>query len=133
MCSIRYNVPALRKLLFLFFVFGAAWLLTGCSSPTKTVRIKINSQPEGAHVVYRMTGEDLPCQGQWIYLGNTPLRGVRHFNEGQLKKTEKITLKVIQNGYLDQVIEWDGPGFWEEAEGRGVIFWTPEMIPQPHE
>lgn len=102
-------------------------LLSGCSGK-KTVSFKINSVPKGAHVLYQVVGEDVPCQGQWIYLGNTPVQGVRQFDEDQLEDAEKITLKIMHRGYHDQVKEWDGTGFWKEVEERDVIFWTPELI-----
>ncbi|WP_028582951.1 hypothetical protein [Desulfogranum mediterraneum] len=113
----------------LLFAATLALLLAACSPKSASVRFKVNSEPEGAHVLYQASGKDLPCGGKWIYLGNTPLRGVHQFNERQLEQTEKITMKVMHNGYHEQKIEWDGPSFWEEVEGRGVIFWTPELIP----
>lgn len=104
-------------------------VVTGCSDKTAIVNFKINSEPEGAQVIYQAVGKDLPCGGEWIYLGNTPLRGVRHFSKKRMEKIDKITLKVMHHGHRSQQREWDGPSFWDEAEGRGVIFWTPEMIP----
>ena len=103
--------------------------LAGCSSATKNVKLKIHSQPEGAYIVYKVSGKEIPCAGEWIYLGNTPFRGVHQFNEDDLENADKITLKVMRHGYTDQIIEWDGQGFWDEAEEKGVIFWTPELIP----
>ena len=104
--------------------------LTGCSD-TKTINFKINSVPKGAHVLYQVVGEDVPCQGEWIYLGNTPVLGVRQFDEDRIEDAEKITLKIIHRGYHEQIKEWDGPGFWKEVEERDVIFWTPELIHSP--
>jgi len=119
------------------FVWGIGLFLTlaflaGCSNK-KTVSFKINSVPKGAHVLYQVVGEDIPCQGQWIYLGNTPVQGVRQFDEDQLEDAEKITLKIMHRGYHDQTKEWDGSGFWKEVEERDVIFWAPELIPSPKE
>jgi hypothetical protein len=105
-------------------------LLQGCSSATKTVKLKIHSEPEGAYIVYKVKGAEIPCAGEWIYLGNTPFRGIHQFSEDQLEDADKITLKVMRQGYTDQIIEWSGPAFWEEAETKGVIFWTPELIPE---
>ena len=107
-------------------------LLSGCAD-RKTISFKINSVPKGAHVLYRVVGGDIPCQGQWIYLGNTPLQGVRQFGEEQFVEAEKITLKVMHNGFHDQVKEWDGAGFWEEVETHDVIFWAPELVPSSQE
>ncbi len=127
---IRTGAPARRAALVACGLLVLSLLAGGCSPSVKTVRFKVNSEPEGAHVVYRVQG-GVPCQGQWIYLGNTPLRSVRQFSEEQLENIGRITLKVMRRGYYDQVREWDGPSFLEEAEGRGVIFWTPELVPQP--
>jgi hypothetical protein len=106
--------------------------LSGCSSK-KTVSFKINSVPKGAHVLYQVVGKNIPCQGQWIYLGNTPVQGVRQFNEGQLKDADKITLKIMHRGYHNQSKEWDGVGFWKEVEQREGIFWAPELTLSPKE
>ena len=113
-----------------FLIAAALLVLSGCSSPTKTVRMKIHSEPEGAYIIYKVSGTKMPCAGKWIYLGNTPYRGVHQFNEDELEEAGKITLKVMRPGYLDQIMEWDGAGFWEEVETKGVIFWTPELIPE---
>ena len=103
-------------------------VFSGCSPTSRSVRCKINSEPEGSHVVYKVEGKNSPCGGEWIYLGDTPLRGIRQFDEDQIESAEKIILKVFRSGYHDQVMEWDGRQFWDEVEGKGVIFWTPELI-----
>ncbi len=131
MKSMFSDGPVRTGRIALFPLLALVLLAAGCSPSVRTVRFKVNSEPEGAHVVYRVQGGGLPCQGQWIYLGNTPLRSVRQFSDEQLEGISRITLKVMRRGYFDQVREWDGPSFLEEAEGRGVLFWTPELIPQP--
>ena len=114
----------------------ATFLLTatvaGCSSKTQTVQFKINSEPEGSHVVLNVSGPELPNSADWIYLGHTPIRGVRQIEEDKVSKANKITLKVMHAGYYDQIREWDGDAFWNEAVERGVIFWTPKLIPHPY-
>jgi hypothetical protein len=105
-------------------------LLSGCAV-RKTVSFKINSVPKGAYVLYQVLGEGLPCDGKWIYLGNTPVQGVQQFDEDRLGNADKITLKIMHRGYYDQTKEWDGPGFWREVTERDVIFWTPKMVPSP--
>lgn len=102
-------------------------LLSACAE-RKNVRFKINSVPKGAHVLYQVKGGESPCQDNWIYLGNTPFQGVKHFSKGQLADTTKITLRVMHNGFYDQSKEWYGEGFWEEIDEKDVIFWTPELI-----
>ena len=113
------------------FVLVAAsiFFLSGCGDKTASVRFKVNSEPEGAYVVYQMSGTKTPCAGEWIFLGNTPLQGVHQFSKEQLENSDKITLKVMQPGYVEQKKDWDGSSFYEEAQEKGVIYWTPEMIP----
>lgn len=113
-----------------FLAFAAALLLlSGCGDKIASVRFKVNSAPEGAYVVYQMNGTKAPCSGEWIFLGNTPLQGVHQFSREQLEHSDKITLKVMQPGYVDQKKDWDGPSFYDEALETGVIYWTPTMIP----
>lgn len=120
-CSISRNT------LFLFALLFGLTLLSGCAG-SKSVRFKINSVPKGAHVLYQVQGGDMPCQGKWVYLGNTPLQGVQQFDEGQLEGADKITLRIMHNGYHEQSREWDGKSFWQEIEEKDVIFWTPELF-----
>jgi hypothetical protein len=112
--------------------FLLAVAVTGCSSKVHTVQFKINSEPEGSHVVLNVSGPKLPNSADWIYLGHTPIRGVRQINKDKVAKANKITLKVMHAGYYDQIREWDGEAFWNEAVERGVIFWTPELILHPN-
>ena len=117
-----------------YLVMAALFLavtVTGCSSKTQTVQFKINSQPEGSHVVFNMSGPKLDNSADWLYLGHTPIRGVRQIQKDKIVDASKITLKVMHAGYYDQIREWDGPTFWEEAVKKGVIFWTPKLIQQP--
>ncbi len=113
-------------------IFAALILLSGCAE-RKSVSFKINSVPKGAYVLYQVVGANIPCQGKWIYLGNTPVQGVQQLDEGVLGSADKITLKIMHSGYYDQTKEWDGPSFWKEVTERDVIFWTPEMVPSPQE
>ena len=104
--------------------------LTGCASDVQTVNFKINSEPEGSHVVLNISGQERENSSDWIYLGHTPIRISRLLKEDEAAGV-KITLKVMHAGYYDQVREWDGETFWNEAVERGVLFWTPELIPHP--
>ena len=103
--------------------------LTGCGDKTAAVRFKVNSEPEGAYVLYQLSGTEAPCAGEWIYLGNTPLQGIHQFTREQLRNSDRISLRVMQPGYMDQKKDWGGEAFYEEAREKGVIYWTPEMIP----
>lgn len=129
------QIPAMpQSIRFLYSIglFIILFTITGCATQ-KTVRFKINSVPKGAHVLYQVKGGNSPCQGQWLYLGNTPLQSVRQLAENEVEDADKITLRIIHNGYHEQTKEWDGIGFWEEIEERDMIFWTPELIPNLRE
>jgi len=41
---------------------------------------------------------------------------------------DRVSFKVMRNGYLDQVKEWSGEQFLDEYDEQGVIFWTPRLI-----
>lgn len=129
------RIPAIfhsyKQSLLIVAVFFLTVTVTGCASKTQTVQFKINSQPEGSHVVFNMSGEEIKNSGDWLYLGHTPIRGVRQIDQRKISDASKITLKVMHAGYYDQIREWDGPTFWEEAVKKGVIFWTPKLVEQP--
>ncbi|MDH4319048.1 MAG: hypothetical protein OEV64_11695 [Desulfobulbaceae bacterium] len=118
------------RLASLVLVLASAWLVTACGPSVSNVRFKVNSAPEGAHLIYRVSDQELNQASDWIYLGNTPYQGVQRIKEEELGDSSKVTLKVMRAGYFDQVKEWDGPSFLEEAEGQGQILWTPRLIAQ---
>ncbi len=121
----------MRNVIFLLICVFFLLPLTGCSSSVRNVQFKINTEPEGAHVVYRFTGDEQDSLAEWIYLGNTPYRGVRVLDESEMSDNTKIMLKVMHAGYYDQVREWGGTSFVQEADERGHIFWTPYLVAHP--
>ena len=125
------TVAAQRGQRWMFFPALALslFLLSACGSRVVPVRFKVNSEPEGAYVLYQVQGAEIDCSGKWVYLGSTPLQGVYQFDRKQLEGGDKVALRVMQRGYLDQTKEWTGASFYEESKDKGVIFWTPEMIP----
>ncbi len=123
-----FSIGNIRYPLFgIFLLFS----LTACGSSFKSVEFKVNTEPEGSHVVYRLSGGDQPGTPDWIYLGNTPYRGVRLIDESGLSDNSKITLKVMHGGYYDQIKEWMGESFLEEAETKGYILWAPYLVAHP--
>ena len=79
--------PAFSRTRARLLALGGAVLLalTGCGDKTAAVRFKVNSEPEGAYVLYQLSGTEAPCAGEWIYLGNTPLQGIHQFTREQLR------------------------------------------------
>ncbi|RUM35748.1 MAG: hypothetical protein DSY50_04095 [Desulfobulbus sp.] len=120
----------LKYTILLAAAIGLLVGINGCSSDIQTVQFKINSEPEGSHVALKVSGPNRPRSSEWIYLGHTPIRIVRQFVEDDVPGA-KITLKVMHAGYYDQVREWDGEVFLNEAVKGGVLFWTPELVPHP--
>jgi len=96
--------------------------LSGCSSKQTAVNFKIHTEPEGAHIVYRMDNQS------WIYLGITPLNVIETLSGDQLDADHTIALRAMRRGYLEQIKEWSGSEIEEEIETKGMIFWTPRLI-----
>lgn len=94
---------------------------SGCSSK-QSLNLNVHTEPEGAHVVYRL--DDL----QWIYLGVTPLNLVEVIHEDNLGKNNTFTLKAMRCGYLEQAREWTGDALIEEHDDKNMIFWTPRLV-----
>jgi hypothetical protein len=95
--------------------------LVSCASK-EAVNLKIHTDPEGAHVVYRV-GDT-----QWTYLGLTPYQGLTLFDEEAFDDESTISFKVMRHGYLDQVREWNGEQFWAEYERENLLFWAPHLV-----
>lgn len=95
--------------------------LTACSS-TQYINLKIHTEPEGAHIIYRLD------DNRWTYLGVTPLDTMEIMDEEQLEGNHSLTLKAMRCGYLDQAKEWHGEDLLLENDAKGMIFWTPRLI-----
>ncbi len=121
------NSVHLRRILLLPFL-AVLLLAAGCAS-YRTVSFKINSAPEGAFVVYRLSGPALEEAPEWIYLGNTPLNAIRQIHEDLMDADNKLSIKVMRSGYVDQQRDWSGEAFWDELEEYGRILWAPQLFP----
>jgi len=105
--------------------------MTSACASDRAVSFKVNTEPEGATVIYRLhKAKPDRCGNEWIYLGNTPLEAVRHISTDALKERNTVALKVLRPGYADQTKEWDGESFWEAVEREKRIFWAPQLVPQ---
>jgi len=118
---------SLWKLPLCFCCLLSLIALSGCSS-RQNLNLNIHTEPEGSHLVYKIAKEDAVKEAVWIYLGVTPFTGVSLIEEDDLKSEDRISFKVMRNGYLDQIKEWNGKQFIDEFEESGVIFWTPRLI-----
>lgn len=117
-------MTGIRHLLYCFCFVAAASLLTSCASK-EAINVKIHTDPEGSHIVYRVESEpDEP----WIYLGVTPYQGVTVMESGAFAESSTISFKVMRHGYLDQVKKWTGTQFYNEYEAQGQLFWAPRLV-----
>lgn len=115
-----------RRVALWALLFGCL-ALSSCAS-TETISLKIHSDPEGAHIVYRVVENELVSDSRWIYLGMTPYRGVTLMDSGSFDDEDTISFKVMRHGYLDQVKEWTGEQFIDEYEAAEVLFWAPRLV-----
>jgi len=116
-----------NNLLPLLWLAAAALLLSSCASK-EAVQMKIHTDPEGSHIVYRVADDYDTGDAPWIYLGVTPYQGVTQINSSSFDKGDTITFKVMRHGYLDQVKKWSGAQFQEEYEREGMLFWAPQLV-----
>lgn len=105
----------------ILFTAGLAGAFSGCATQYP-VNFKVHTEPEGAHVVLRQGNE------HWTYLGVTPLSAIEIIDEEMLEGKDKISLKTMRCGYIDQVKEWNNEQFKGEIDDKGNIFWTPRLI-----
>jgi len=101
--------------------------LVSCASK-EAVNLKIHTDPEGSHIVYRVVEQEPEEDAQWIYLGLTPYQGLTLFDEEAFDDESTISFKVMRHGYLDQVREWNGEQFWAEYERENLLFWAPHLV-----
>ena len=102
-------------------------LLTSCASK-ESLNLNIYSEPEGAHIIYRIADEKMSEDAPWIYLGITPYQGLTRIDSSSFSEEDTITFKAMHHGYLDQVKKWNGQQFLEEYEQAGQLFWTPRLV-----
>lgn len=95
--------------------------LSGCAS-NQQINLKIHTEPEGAHIVYRLDNS------RWMYLGVTPLDTVEVIHENDLEDNHTVTLKAMRCGYLEQGKVWTGEELLAENDSQGMILWTPRLI-----
>lgn len=111
----------LRNVVFSAVIFLSLSMMTSCST-TNRINLKLHTEPEGAHIVYRLD------QQRWTYLGVTPLEAVEILKDNQIEGDHSFTLKAMRCGYLDQTKEWTGDDLLLENEDQGMVFWTPRLI-----
>ncbi|MFT5259091.1 MAG: hypothetical protein ACI9J2_000164 [Saprospiraceae bacterium] len=112
------------RVLFIIFIAG---FLTACSG-VKTVPIKVQSSPLGSYVTYQM---QVPTEGSndWLFLGKTPIDIKRRVSKKQYKKASLIRLRVMKEGYSEQIRDWTREEIEEDIDSKGSVFWNPKLVP----
>ena len=108
-----------------------AVIVSGCVSTRGVVPFAVQSDPLGAHVLYK-TGAgvgELSGSPDWIYLGVTPIDLRRELTKARLKSSDAFTMRVLKDGYLEQRKTWGGKDVKEQIESIGKVFWNPRLVP----
>ena len=100
-----------------------ALVLAGCAS-TRDVPLSIHSDPLGAYVLIQVQNED-GTSSDWILLGNSPVQMTREVN---LRNATTVSLKVIKEGYFEQIKAWNVDDFIKEHRKQGRILWVPHLV-----
>ena len=100
-----------------------AGLALGCAS-TRDVPMTVHSDPLGA-IVLMQTGYEDGTQSDWIMLGNSPMQVTRNFGT---KSTTSVSLRVIKEGYFEQVKTWEIGDFLSENKEQGRVVWVPHLV-----
>lgn len=117
----------LRRVVKTACLLMMAMLVTSCASK-EAMNMKIHTEPEGSHIVYRVALEDMEHDPPWVYLGVTPYQGLTLMDSDAFTDDATITFKVMRHGYMDQVKEWSGEQFLREYENENRLFWTPRLV-----
>ncbi len=116
-------ISKIKMIQIILFVL-AIFLLGGCGKTIHPVKMVVHSDPQGGYVLYKAPS----TYGQWIYLGSTPVKTVQMVDEETMTENSKFALRILRNGFHEQMKEWDGETFLEMFEGQGKVFWTPHLI-----
>ncbi len=111
-----------------FAAAAVAALLSACGG-TKSVPMTIQSEPLGAHVTYQVHSDLKGTTQDWIYLGTTPLDIKRKISNKQLKRAQAFRVRVIKDGFSDQVRDWNGSEIKAEIDEKGHVYWNPKLVP----
>jgi hypothetical protein len=115
----------ISRLMAVIAIFSILGFTGGCAS-NQTIPIKVQSDPLGAYVVYqKKAGGD----GDWIYLGKTPLTIQRSIGDKGLKKNETLRLRIMKEGYNDQIRDWSSDDVDAEISEKDHLFWNPRLVP----
>lgn len=104
-------------------------LLVSACAGSRSVPMTIQSDPLGGHVVYQVQSSLKGTSDDWVYIGQTPIDIKRTIRNKQLRKAQAFRIKIMKDGYSDQVRDWNGVEFKEEIREKGHVFWNPKLVP----
>ncbi|MEE9447158.1 MAG: hypothetical protein V3V09_04315 [Arenicellales bacterium] len=103
-------------------------LLSACGG-TKSIPMTVQSAPLGAHVAMQVNSSVKGTSKDWVYLGRTPLDIRRSFSRKQLNKARSFRFKMMKDGFVDQVRDWNGKEMDTEMKEKGHLYWNPKLVP----
>lgn len=90
--------------------------------------MKVQSDPLGAYVLmkFRSKGD---AESDWIFLGSTPLTTQRRFHKDHLEENQVLVLRLLKDGYVEQIKEWRGNELDNIRDDDAQLFWNPKLVP----
>ncbi len=113
------------KIITLIFI---ASFLTACGG-VKNVPIKVQSDPLGSYVTYQIQAAAKGADSDWVFLGKTPIDIKHRIDKKQFKKAGAFRLRVMKEGYNEQIRDWTRKEIKDEIDERGSLFWNPKLVP----
>lgn len=107
-------------------VIGLMVVFLGACSSTRNVPFTVQSDPLGAQVMYRLKSGS--TQGEWIYLGNTPLTTQRKVSSKYMSNEYTFVVQVMKEGYSNQAKEWSGLQIKDASKSDNRIYWNPKLV-----
>lgn len=119
---------AAKNILKAASLVAAALLLTACGG-YRTVPISVQSDPLGAYVTYQLRSTHEDANDDWIFLGKTPIEIQRGIRKKDLKRANALRVRVMREGYVDQIKDFAKQDMEGEIEEKGRLFWNPRLVP----
>ena len=110
-------------------LIGLGLLAAGGCSSSNTVPMKVQSDPLGAYVLYQKRQSSSDNNGDWVYLGKTPLNIQQSIDKNSLGSSGTLRLRVMKEGYSDQMRDWSGKDIENDLDSMGHLFWNPRLVP----
>lgn len=109
-------------------VLSSVLLLTACGG-YRTVPISVQSDPLGAYVTYQLRSTHEDANDDWIFIGKTPVEIQRGIKKKDLKRANALRVRVMREGYSDQIKDFAKNDIQAEIEEKGRLFWNPRLVP----